>query len=263
MLEFYKGWAEKHDNFVTVAAESVFSIPLGFESVDLREESPNYGKRLEVHARGKRDAVIYFPELDRYGVNDHKTAARIDEDYFLKLEKDEQVSTYMWATIEEAKMDDLPWSGKMVDRCLYTALRKNYPKPPTVLKNGKLSIDRTNEGTTAELFQAAVLADPELNKWFMETERVQSYYNYLCDEGEDMFVLRKLVHRNRHEVENTGNHLRMIAREMLDPNINIYPNPSSSWLCTGCAFRAPCIAADDGSDWKGMLADGYEINRDR
>lgn len=264
MMEFYRDWAVKNDDFVTVAAESTFSIPLGFEAIDLREDSPNHGKKLEVHARGKRDAVIYFPHLDKFGVNDHKTAIRIDEDYFVKLEKDEQVSTYLWAAIMESQMEGYPWSDHIFDRVLYTALRKNYPKPPTVLKDGKsLSIDRQKEGTTAELFSEAVQSTPELSYWFTNNEKAQNYYTYLCESGDTMFIQRDLVTRNVHETKATGEHLRMIAKEMLDTEINIYPNPTGNWLCTGCAFRSPCIAADDGSDWKGMLTDGYEQNRDR
>ena len=261
MMEFYKEWAEKHDDFVTIAAESTFSIPLEFEAIDRREDSPNYGKTLEVHARGKRDAVIYFPEYDKYGINDHKTAATIGEDYFTKLEKDEQITQYLWATMNEK---DMPWSGQMIDRALYTALRKNFPKPPTVLKNGyALSVDRTKEGTTAELFEEAVASNPETGEWFQNSEAAQKYFTYLCETGDDAFIMRDEVGRNKHEIANFDKHLKMIAKEMLDDNLNIYPNPTGSWLCTGCAFRAPCIAADDGSDWQGMLADAYEPNRDR
>ena len=264
MMKFYKEWAPKNDDFVTVAAESTFSIPLDMEAIDLREKSPNYGKMLEVHARGKRDAVIYYPEMDKYGINDHKTAAIINEDYFVKLEKDEQVTTYLWATIMESLMHDYPWSDKMVDRVLYTALRKNYPKPPTRTYGGSaLSVDRTKEGTTAELFQTAIEDDPTLQKWFLGNEKAQSYYTYLCETGDDMFVQRDLVTRNKWEIQAAGKHLRMIAQEMINPDTPIYPNPTGNWLCTGCAFRSPCIAADDGSDWQGMLADGYEPNRDR
>jgi hypothetical protein len=270
MMEFYREWAKTNDDFVTVAAESTFSIPLGFESVDLREDSPNFGELLPVHARGKRDAVIYWPEQDRFGINDHKTAARIDEDYFLKLEKDEQVTTYLWASIMESEMQDLPWSGKTVDRILYTALRKNYPKPPTPTYQNKetgeyraLSLNRNEEGTTAALFEEALKSNPTWQKWFTENKKAQEYYTYLCETGDDMFIIRKNVPRNSHEIEACGRHIRQIAQEMLNPDIAIYPAPSSNWLCLHCAFRAPCIAADDGSDWQGMLADGYEVNRDR
>lgn len=263
MMEFYKEWAPKNDDFVTVAAESVFSIPLGFTAVDRREESPNYKKKLEVHVRGKRDAVIYYPEMDKYGINDHKTAARIDEDYFLKLEKDPQCDTYLWATIMESKQEDLPWSGHMVDRVLYTALRKNFPKPPTLTTKGVPSLDKQKEGTTAELFEQLIASDPILSEWFVNNEKAQQYYTYLLEMGDSLFVQRNIVTRNKYEIENTGKHLKMVAKEMLDPKLNIYPSPTGNFMCTKCAFRAPCIAKDDGSDWVGMLADGYELNRDR
>ena len=264
MLTYYKEWAKKNDDFVVVAAESTYSIPLGFEAVDQREDSPNYGKKLEVHARGKRDAVLYFPNYAEptYGINDYKTAIKIGDEYSAKLAKDEQCSNYLWATMQEAKLYDLPWQGHKVDRILYTALRKNYPKPPTPLKNGFPSINRTTEGTTAELFRQYVESDPMMVDWFKTDEKAQAYYNYLVNEGDKLFIIRDLVTRNKYEIQATGDHLVMIAKEMLNSPA-IYPNPTGNYLCINCAFRQPCIAKDDGSDWQGMLLDGYEENRDR
>jgi hypothetical protein len=264
MLTFYKEWAAKNDDFIVVAAESTFSVPLGFMAIDTREESPNYGKKLEVHARGKRDAIIYYPEYDRFRINDHKSAARIDEDEFIKLENDQQISTYLWASTEEAKIYDMPWKDHPFDGALYTALRKKYPSPPTPTYQGKaLSVNRNEESTTAELFEAALKSNETWQQWFVSNKKAQEYYTWLCEIGDENFIVRKLVPRNRHEIEAQGKHLRMIAEEMLNPNTAIYPNPTGNWLCTGCAFRSPCLAADDGSDWRGMLADGYEQNRDR
>ena len=262
MMTFYKEYAERVDDFVVVAAESSFSIPLGFDSVDIREESPNYGKTLQVHARGKRDAVIYYPEMDKFGIIDHKTAARINEDYFAKLDKDEQCSTYLWATIQESKLFDLPWKDHVVDRVVYNAVRKNYPKPPSMTTRGYPSVDRQKEGTTADLFKEAIVGNENLEVWFRTDEKAQAYYTYLCEMGDSLFIQRDLVTRNAAEIDNVGKHLEMVAREMLDKPA-IYPSPSGEFRCLQCAFRAPCIAADDGSDWQGMLADGYEKNRDR
>ena len=262
MMTFYKEYAERVDDFVVVAAETSFSIPLGFDCIDIREESPNYGKSLQVHARGKRDAVIYYPEMDKFGVIDHKTAARINEDYFAKLDKDEQVSTYLWATIQESKLFDLPWKNHVVDRVIYNAVRKNYPKPPSITTRGYPSLDRQKEGTTAELFQEAIIGNDDLEVWFRTDEKAQAYYTYLCEMGESLFIQRDVVTRNAYEIENVGKHLGMVAREMLNKPA-IYPSPSGEFRCLQCAFRAPCISADDGSDWQGMLADGYEKNRDR
>ena len=260
MATFFKEWAKRHDvGFELVAAESKFSIPLGFESKDRREDSPNYGKMLEVHARGKRDAIVFRYDVERYGILEHKTAANIGEDYFRKLDKDPQVTTYLWASQLEAQLNDLPW--KNLTDVFYRAYRKTAPSPPTPLKSGMPSLNRTTESTTAEMF-SQYIKDNDLVLWYEENPKAQEYYEYLLREGEELFIIEEIVRRNRYEIENQGIHYRMIAEEMLnDPSI--YPNPTGDWLCLGCQFRPPCIAADDGSDWQGMLDDGYERNRDR
>jgi CRISPR/Cas system-associated exonuclease Cas4 (RecB family) len=264
MMTFYKEYAAKNDNFITVATESTYSIPLGFEAIDQREQSPNYGQLLEVHARGKRDAVIYSLESDRYGIIDHKTAAKMEEDYFEKLELDPQCSNYLWATTIEAEMYDLPWKGHEIGSILYNVLRKVYPKPPTLTAHGKPSINRADESTTPELFEELVKSDQTLEEWFNKTEKAQLYYTYLLEKGDEQFIRREVVRRNEHEIKMTGQHMRAVAKEMLSlTSDQLYPNPSGSFTCLRCAFRAPCIAKEAGYDWQGSLADGYEVNRDR
>ena len=125
MLTFFKDYAERNDDFDVIAAESVFSIPLGFTAIDVREQSPNYGKELEVHARGKRDAIVQYHDTGKYGVSDYKTAGAFDETLESKLETDPQCSTYIWASRQEAVLYDLPW--KDIDSVLYQVLRKVYP----------------------------------------------------------------------------------------------------------------------------------------
>jgi len=262
MLEFYKDFAARKDDFEVVAVESTYSIPLEFESIDRREDSPNYGKLIEVHARGKRDQIAWYPEREKFGVMDYKTTARVDEDYFLKNEKDEQFTNYLWATKYEAKYYELPWYAHEVDRVIVNAMRKNFPKPPTILKSGLISVNRQTEGTTATLFMRAV-KERGLEMWYEDDEKAQSYYNYLVKQGDDLFVQRDVVFRNEHEIENAHKHITMIAKEMLRDDIPLYPTPTGAKSCLNCAFRVPCIAKDDGSDWQGMLEDGYEYNRDR
>jgi PD-(D/E)XK nuclease superfamily len=261
MLEFYKEYAERNDDFIVIAAEAVFSIPLGFEAVDTREESPNYGKTLEVHARGKRDAIIYRPDTELFGILEHKTAASIEDEYFTKLEMDPQCSTYMWAAQEEARIFDFPY--KHVHGVKYNVLCKKYPKPPSILSDGiSPSINRQEESTTAELF-AEYIKEAGLQLMYDNTPKWQAYYNYLVDLGDKQFIERRTVLRNQHQLRAHGEHLRAIAKEMLDPNLVVYPTPTSNWTCTKCQFRAPCLAADDGSDYVHMLSDGYEENKGR
>lgn len=260
MMEFYKQYVPNHDDFQVVATESTYSVPLGFTSVDIREESPNYGKQLEVHARGKRDAICYRERTDSFFVTDHKTAAVIGPEYFDKIDTDPQVSNYIWASREEAIGNDLPW--KRINECLYQALRKAAPMPPTMLQSGLPSVSRTTESTTAVLFQDFIVRN-NLQVWFDDNDKAQSYYNYLVECGDENFIQRRTTYRSKTFLDNVGKNLRMIAEEMLDNDIKIYPRFTGEIACVRCAFRAPCIAVEDGADAEFILDNNYEPNRGR
>jgi hypothetical protein len=263
MLTFYTEWASANDNFAVIATEHDFSVPLGFDAVDPRD-----GITKPVHYRGREDCIVQSLDSGRFGIIDHKTAARIDEDYFRKLEKDEQCTSYLWAAEQEAKIYDLPY--KEVDFVIYNVLRKNFPKPPTITSRGLPSLDRQKESTTAEMFRQCI-EENNLQLWFDNDEKAQGYLAWLDDLGDENFIIRKPVRRNRAEIESAGWRIEAEARDMLSigpgirdpdgsPNKKIYPSPNGEWLCLNCAFRAPCIAFDDGSDWDLMIKDGYESN---
>lgn len=256
MLTFFKDYAERNDNFDVVAAESSFSIPLGFEAIDYREQSPNFGKLLEVHARGKRDAILRYHDTGKFGVTDYKTAGVFDESIDSKLETDPQCSTYIWATQQE----DAEWSD--VDNVLYQVLRKVYPSPPTVLTSGLPSVARSTESTTAALFEQYI-RERDLLAWFEGNQKAQAYYTWLLELGDANFIQRKYAYRNPAEVKATGEHIKMVAREMVDINTQIYPRYTGDYNCTRCAFRVPCISMQDGSDYQAIIDDGYERNKDR
>jgi len=266
MMTYYKEWSPKHDFFDVIAAEALYSIPLVKEdgslltSIDTREESPNFGKRLEVHARGKRDSIIYDGENNQYGLIDYKTASLVNEDYFLKLENDAQVSNYMWASQQEAKLFDLPY--KVMSFCEYQAMWKAYPSGVKVLADGiSPSISRTDQTADADMF-AAYIRDSGLQAWYDNNPKAQAFYEWLIAEGEKRYVNRKRAYRSQHALETTGRELAMMAEEMLS-RPNIYKRPSGDRRCTRCAFRVPCLAMDNGDDWLTMINDGYERNRDR
>jgi hypothetical protein len=44
---------------------------------------------------------------------------------------------------------------------------------------------------------------------------------------------------------------------VLDPR-KAYPNPSP-FNCNNCAFRNPCMAMEDGSDWKHIVDTQYNV----
>jgi hypothetical protein len=266
MTRYYKEYAEVNDDFEIVVAEHVFSVPVWdyendciLKKVDLREESPNYGKEVEVHARGRSDAIGVRPN-GKMVVLENKTATRWGEDELRKLESDEQCTNYLYTAEVEATYYDLPHKDEPFEEVIYNVLRKAYPKPPTMLKNGMFSTDRQNESTTYDLLQKFIATEmPGIPL----TEKQSEYLGYVRDIGDEAFIVRKPVRRNRHQLRNAGYRLYLEALDMLDPAIRIYPNISNSFKCLNCAFRAPCMAREDGGDWEQLIKDNYTVNKDR
>jgi hypothetical protein len=266
MMIFYREYAEKNDDFEVILNEHQFSVPIwDYEnncilmSVDKREDSPNCGKLLEVHSRGRVDNVYIKPEQGKLGIIDSKTAAKIGEEYFAKLEADEQCTSYLWALEVEANYYDLPHKGEPLEEVVYNTLRKAYPKPPTELRNGMFSIDRENESCTYDILQEWIKRNmPGVPL----SEKQQNYVDWLKDVGDEQFIIRKSVRRNRHQIANAGKRLYLEALDMLSDPL-IYPNLNNSWSCRNCVFRAPCLAKEDGSDWQQLIKDNYASNRDR
>lgn len=265
MMEFYKSYAAKNDGFEVVAVEHTFSIPVWdyendciLKALDTREQSPNYGKMLEVHARGRMDDIIQKP-TGKLGIMDHKTAKSIAEDYFEKLETDQQCLSYLYAAQIEADYYDLPHKGEQFEDLLYNVLRKAAPRPPSELASGMFSINRADESTTIELLEAWIeknLPGVPLN------EKQVAYVNYVRERGDEQFIIRKSVRRNQHEIASAGYELYLEAMDMLD-NPRIYKNMSNDYLCQKCQFRVPCIAKDSGADWQSLIKDNYSVNKDR
>jgi hypothetical protein len=293
MLSFYKDYAARNDNFRVVAVEHDFSVPIlnpdsgePLYMVDRRRMPEGWepdtklenvygplmmdegGKYVvkQVHARGRQDMILQDNESGRYGIKDYKTAGSIGDDYFRHLDLDEQCTSYLWAAEREAQMYDLPYDS--VDFIIYEALRKVYPKPPSVLKDGITpSVDRQKESCTAQMFEKHI-KDNNLDIWFEHNEKAQSYYNYLLDMGDKLFIQRgapgqPYVFRNHAQKLNAGKRLYQEALDMLDPNLSLYPNPTKNYSCLNCTFRAPCVAKEAGHDWESMLEDGFIENYDR
>ena len=293
MMEFYKDYAERNDDFEVVALEHLFSVPIlspqgePLYMVDRRQMPedwvPNFdlenkygplmreiqdatdplykhGYMKQVHARGRIDKIIRQLSTGRYGVWDYKTTNTLDEDYFRHLELDEQSTTYLWAGEIEADLLDLPW--KKLEFVTYEAILKGYPKPPTIKNNGMPSINRKEETTTAKMFEDCVnrLGIVDLIK---ADEKSMKYYQWLLEIGDKRYIDRTDTWRNKIQKENAGIRIYYEALDMLNPNLKAYPNPTKNYGCLNCRFRGPCIAAEDGSDVTRMIEEGYISNWDR
>jgi hypothetical protein len=281
MMRFYKEYAARNDNFRVVATESTFSVPVRDEDgiiLRMRDDrkmpewwdeqyakgSGYWPEKKEVHARGRRDTIIQDLETGMYGIIDHKTTSKLDEDYFRHLELDEQCTTYMWASEQEAEMYDLEY--KKIDFIIYNALRKAFPKPPTVTSRGMPSLDRQKESTTPQMFEECVKG-LGLELVLQTDPKMRAYYEYLLEAGDKQFVMRgtpemHYVTRNKAQKENAGRRLYAEAMDMLS-NPRIYPNPRKDYSCLNCVFRAPCIMAERGEDYEFVLETSFHENYDR
>jgi len=261
MLTYYKDYADEHDAFTVIMAEHTFSVPVWDYERDqvLLHIDSRDGQFKEVHIRGTQDAIIQDNETGRFGILEHKSAVRIDEDYFAKLDKDEQCTTYMYAAQEEAKIHSLEYD--QIDFVIYNAVRKAYPKPPTEVRGGVFSINRQTESTTPEMLQEFI-DTRGIQMMVDEDPKLQAYVDYVNEAGHSQFIVRDYVRRNKRELESCGKRIFMEAQDMLN-SPSIYPNPTGDYVCLRCPFRAPCIAADDGSDYQMMLDEMFEPNWNR
>lgn len=257
MLTFYKEYADREDNFAVITEEHTFSVPVMTpDGFPLIMKDPRDGRTKPVHLRGTQDAIIQDLESGQFGIMEHKSAIQVGEDYHRKLEKDEQCTTYMYAAEREAAIHGLEY--EKISFVLYNALRKAFPKPPTPVRNGLFSINRQSESTTYPMLMDYI-RENGLDVIVEGEEKLRNYVEYIKNVGDDQFIVRTPVRRNRQEIESCGERVYMEAMDMLD-NPRIYPNPTGHWSCLNCRFRAPCIARDDGSNWEMLIEDGFEPN---
>lgn len=189
-------------------------------------------KIFPIHYHGTLDRLV----VDRFGrwwIMDYKTAKGADTN---KLDTDDQISAYMWAAEQ--------WFQHRIHGFIYLQLTKDIPKPPKRLKNGALSTDKKQK-TTHQLYKAEILKDfgsvqKAPNKMI---ETLNSLAEQETPEG-DRFIRWDLVTRTNAQKVSTYHHILAEAREMVNPDKYLYPNPTRDCIWD-CPFREACIAMDD------------------
>lgn len=197
-------------------------------------------------------SVIYVLTLDRVAIDDYDRLVVVDYKTEKKaydpgrLEQDPQVSAYLWGA----------WLiyGPRVEGAVWHHFLKAVPDEPDVLKDGSLSKNK-NQYTTAAMYEKTC------RKYYGE---VPSTYRDIINhfaaqetpEG-DRFIKRESIYRNETFMQNTERAIFSEIRDMIDPNLSLYPNPTRD--CTwDCPFRAISLAMDDGSDYQYMIETEYE-----
>lgn len=248
MLLGYAEWAKDRDRFTPIFVEKEFEVPVPIPTdkngiavvpYGFDHEAGNllYNNEPVVY-QGRVDMLIE-DEFGNYWIVDHKTAGQFGDTSHLII--DEQCGSYAWA---------LGYSlGLKISGVIYNELRKDVPHPPAVLKNGTLSKSKS-QNTTYELYLQAIHENS-----FAE-EEYADILGFFKEVG-NKFFRRTQLHRSPKELELLGQRIGIEAIDMLN-NPSIYPNPSKM-RCNGCAFFAPCVAKQDGSDYEWYLNDLFHV----
>ena len=275
ILEHYVGWEKRHSTWETVWRESTPLVEVQFSLVlkdlcyykikDLDGTEERYFRIEDTDKWSTKDGsvldrvlleeygaeyveIVYHGTLDRVVADEHgdlwildyKTAKSYDDK---KLPLDPQIAAYCWAAEQ--------WLEQEIQGMIYIQIMKTPPKPAKVTKTG-ISADK-RQITTHALYKEALIdyygsvgAAPSKNIEFL---------NMLADmeaENGDRFIRYDKVEKNTATKENTYYAILEEGREMIDPKLPLYPNPTRdcSW---DCQFRDICLAMEEDGDYEFML----------
>ncbi len=226
MLDYYITWATANDDFEPIMTEIEFEVPLA--------DGLLYQGRIDLVIRNSQG---------EYGLVDHKTTSQFGSTEWLDI--DDQVSSYLWAIRKEMGID-----AKFI---IYNELRKAVPERPRLLKNGRLSVDKS-ANTTYEMFMASVRELGHSEAWYTD------YLEFLRTSPKQ-FIRRTLVRKSPEALDIVRKNVEAEASDMIN-NPAIYPTPGL-FNCQGCSFLQPCMLKQNGQieDMQFLLDNTY-VKRD-
>lgn len=243
-LEHYFARAAKLDRFTPIAVEHHFKVAL----LDVEPDSDRWIQAYckccspprELWISGKIDMVAEDEDGDLIIVDWKHVGKFANIEPYLSL--DEQQSMYMLGYQLE--------TGRKVTKGLYVEVKKDYPQPPKILKDGTVSADRS-QSTSYELYVDALYANPHPKR--AETQqKQQDFLDWLKEHGEERYLRRFEVTRSQRELSLLMERLIDQHYEMLEPP-HLNPEPTS-FKCPYCVFLGACTAKNEGSDYKTILA---------
>lgn len=240
MLKAYFDWAPTVDNFTVKYVEVDFEVPIltpeGTEMTCSCHDWP-------VVYQGRLDGIVQDAS-GWYWILEHKTAAQLGPTDHLAL--DEQTGSYCWAVQHML--------GIRVAGVIYNEAVKKVPHTPQELmrpQDGRRFSVNKMQDTTYEIASKFLVEQGE------DLRHYEIFLDFLRIQG-NKFFRRTQVHRNTYELSDQGRRIYYEAKEMLNPETVPYPNPSR-FNCQMCAFRTPCLAMNDGSDYEYILNEDFRI----
>lgn len=202
---------EHMERFEVVETELKFSIPV--------DSIINYAGTIDLLLKEKSTGNIYFL--------DHKTTSVIDK-YVKQSALDRQISRYWWA---------LQQLGYDVKGFVYNIILKDFPRLPSLLKNGKVSTAK-NQNTTYELYRKFLL-DNGFN-----LEEYSDILYYLQTFPKEYFKQIE-VYRNRYELLASISEFKATVDDMISAKIYRNITKDCAW---DCPYVDLCTIGISGGD---------------
>jgi len=231
MLEHYDMWsATRDEEFKMLQPEYTIHVPLGFSVGGV-----------EVFFAGRADGVVEDTRGDLW-LKEFKTTAQLGS---FNLEFDSQAHAYLQA----ARISpDFPIPDRKPIGTIFTFLRKRIPNRPDMTTRG---LSRNKRQGTSYYFYMREIVDRGLNPL--------DYAEILLYLKENVpYFARERLRPSGPALQAQWENLHKVAREMLNPQVPIYPN-TFGWQCKGCIFREPCQAVWRGLDPWPLLRTDYKV----
>ncbi|MNW42656.1 PD-(D/E)XK nuclease superfamily protein [compost metagenome] len=202
-------------------------------SLVLDMDSRVYVSKQPTYYHGTLDRVVR-DRAGRWWIMDWKTAKSADTN---KLDTDDQISAYLWAAEQ--------WFGRPIHGFMYVQLTKELAKPPKMLNNGQMSVDKKQKTSWA-------LAKAQIEKLYGNVRaapmKIIDFLDYLASletpEG-DRYVRWDAVTRSKEEKISTYNHIMGEMELMTNPHLYLFPNFTRDCIWD-CPFRDACMMMDNG-----------------
>lgn len=193
--------------------------------------------------RGTMDRVV-IDSYDRLFIVDYKTTKNFDRPHF---PTDQQITAYMWACT-------CLYPGYEVAGFIYQQHRKIIPEEPKLLAKGRLSANKQQVTSYAIYYKALKQLYGDVSRAPAENINCLNHFALAESTDHDAFIRRDWVYRNEHQLQAEGTKILLELEDMLNPDLPLYPNPTSdcSW---DCQLVDACVSMDDGSDWESSLSE--------
>jgi hypothetical protein len=232
ILEHYLAWAPVVDRFWPVRVETDFDVQIpdpraaGTDLVSPDGRVVRYGGRVD---------LLLVDEHDAYWMVRHRLVDDFTPTELLRLDDELVAACWAW---------ELFYLGMRISGTIHNELRLggNAPDPADPVRRPRPS-------------HSFARARAQHRRMYAQPGEVPT--EVVVEEGGTMFR-RTRIPRSRAALDDLGRRLATEALEMLGVELPVYPTPAPEH-CSACAFRAPCIALNEGAAAEAIVEANYRL----